>query len=349
MRTIVAIVVAVACIGLLYNVWLLRPAFEEELDDGVYSSLAVAPPELALTLAVTRSGAVVLVTQADRDGVVGVAVTATGGEPFADAIAAYAALDQTKLSSLYHGGTGQRYAWSELGLPIVPRHRNIAAGTNYSAHADEVGMQAQPFLFPKLSTPSSWNSAVRPGARLDYEVELCAVPLSVYRHSEPVELGYLLCGDYTDRWLLVRDIDLDGETGRTGFTVAKGKDSYLPVGPLLVIPRQENFFKQLEISLYLNGKLRQRSEAMDMIWSPQELLEKALADCESTYFAGDQAHHITDCDKVPAGTLLLTGTPGGVLFRLATLWNPWAYLRTGDVVTGFGTYLGYTRNEIASP
>ena len=37
----------------------------------------------------------------------------------------------------------------------------------------------------------------------------------------------------------------------------------------------------------------------------------------------------------------------GVLFKLATLWHPWAYLRQGDVVTSFGTYLGYMRNEIS--
>ena len=50
----------------------------------------------------------------------------------------------------------------------------------------------------------------------------------------------------------------------------------------------------------------------------------------------------------PGGTLVLTGTPEGVLFRLGTLWNPAAYLQEGDVVTSFGTYLGYMRNEISA-
>jgi 2-keto-4-pentenoate hydratase/2-oxohepta-3-ene-1,7-dioic acid hydratase in catechol pathway len=349
MKTILSLAVVVVCVAVLSSLWLLRPMSGGDLNASVYDGLSLAPPEQAVTLAVTAGGAVLLVTRVDRNGVVAVDVSAAVDEPFADAIAAYAALGQAQLAKLYDAETLRSYTWSELGLPVAPLHRNIAAGTNYGAHAEEVGMQAQPFLFPKLSRPSAWNSAVRPGVRLDYEVELCAVPLSDYRQGEPVELGYLLCGDYTDRWLLVRDIDLDGESGRTGFTLAKGGDSYLPVGPLLVIPWDENFFQQLEISLYLNGKLRQRSAASDMIWSPRELLEKSLADCESLYLAGEQTHHITDCDKVSAGTLLLTGTPGGVLFRVATLWNPWAYLRAGDVVTGFGTYLGYTRNEIAGP
>jgi hypothetical protein len=37
-----------------------------------------------------------------------------------------------------------------------------------------------------------------------------------------------------------------------------------------------------------------------------------------------------------------------VLFHPATLWNPWAYLTEGDVVTSFGQYLGYMRNSVVA-
>ena len=174
-------------------------------------------------------------------------------------------------------------------------------------------------------------------------VGLVVVLLSV---AMTARLGYLLCGDLTDRWVLVKELDLEGVMGRTGFPLAKGGDSRLPVGALLVIPDDENFYRKLQLSLYLNHQLRQQSLAEKMVWSPSQILAKTLADCESPYQAGEDIIHIADCEHIPAGTLVLTGTPEGVMFKLATIWSPWAYLRAGDVVTSFGTYLGYTRNEI---
>ena len=173
------------------------------------------------------------------------------------------------------------------------------------------------------------------------------MPLTEHRSDAPARLGYLLCGDYTDRWLLVRELDLDGVMGQTGFPLAKGGESRLPIGPFLLVPRETDFYNELEISLYVNDKLRQKALAKKMVWSPREIVANALADCQSPYRAGADILNIADCEHIPAGTLILTGTPEGVLFKLATLWNPWAYLRPGDVVTSFGSYLGYMRNEIA--
>lgn len=345
------VVVVVAVLGILAgvsSVWLSRPVFEGTLDERVYNAMSVAPREQAITLAVTTAGAVLLVTGADAEGVTAIDVSAATGQSFEDAITAYALVTEQGLRALYDTVTAARYAWSTLAMPLAAGYPNIAAGTNYRAHAEEVGLDEEPFLFPKLSSPTRWDSAVLPGARLDYEVELCAVPMTEYRSGAPATLGYLLCGDYTDRWVLVRELDLDGVMGRSGFPLAKGGDSRLPVGPLLVIPRTEDFYRQLQLSLYLNKQLRQQSLAGAMVWSPQQVLARALADCESPYEAGAEIIHIADCERIPAGTLLLTGTPAGVMFKLGTLWNPWAYLREGDVVTSFGTYLGYMRNDIGS-
>jgi hypothetical protein len=55
------------------------------------------------------------------------------------------------------------------------------------------------------------------------------------------------------------------------------------------------------------------------VWSPQQILANSLADCESPYQVGEDILHIADCERIPAGTLVLTGTPEGVLFKLATL------------------------------
>jgi 2-keto-4-pentenoate hydratase/2-oxohepta-3-ene-1,7-dioic acid hydratase in catechol pathway len=346
MKLVIVVVATLAILAGVSSVWLTRPVFEGTLDERAFNAMSVAPREQAITLAVTNTGAVLLVTQADAEFVTAIDVSAATGRSFEDAIAAYALVTEQGLRALYDTGTEARYAWSTLAMPLAARYPNIAAGTNYRAHAEEVGLDEEPFLFPKLSSPTRWDSAVLPGARLDYEVELCAVPMTEHRSAAPATLGYLLCGDYTDRWVLVRELDPGGVMGRSGFPLAKGGDSRLPVGPLLVIPRAEDFYRELQLSLYLNKQLRQQSLAGKMVWSPQQVLANTLADCESPYEAGEEIIHIADCERIPAGTLLLTGTPEGVMFKLATLWNPWAYLRQGDVVTSFGTYLGYMRNEI---
>ena len=50
---------------------------------------------------------------------------------------------------------------------------------------------------------------MRHAARLDYEAELCLIPLAdIVRPDQEVEFGLLLCNDFTDRWTLVREIDL---------------------------------------------------------------------------------------------------------------------------------------------
>ncbi len=348
MRKLGVIVAVLAILAGLWSVWLHRPVVEGLLDKRAFSGIAIAPREQAITLAVTSTGAVLLVTLADVETVTAIDVSAATGQSFRDAIEAYAFIKERGLRALYGMHTQARYSWDSLVVPVTPRFPSIAAGTNYRAHAEEVGREEGPFLFPKLSIPTRWNSRVRPGTRLDYEVELCAVPMAAYNHETPTPWGYLLCGDYTDRWLLVRDIDLNGPMGLTGFILAKGGESHLPVGPLLVIPRDKDFYRHIQLSLYMNSQLRQRALAETMIWSPDQILDHALADCDSPYTAGEEVFYLTGCEHIPAGTLVLTGTPEGVLFNLATLWNPWIYLREGDVVTSFGTYLGYMRNEIRS-
>ena len=84
-----------------------------------------------------------------------------------------------------------------------------------------------------------------------------------------------------------------------------------------------------------------------MIWNPSEIMEHTLRDCESVYKRLDEELGILDnCEKIPAKTLFLTGTPEGVMFHLGTIWNPAFYLRSGDVITASATYLGVTKNSV---
>lgn len=83
-----------------------------------------------------------------------------------------------------------------------------------------------------------------------------------------------------------------------------------------------------------------------MIWSPREIARNALSACEQDYLRGDEKLKLTPCDGIQAGTILLTGTPEGVLFHPATLWNPLAYLGSGDEVVLRARHFGALRNVI---
>ena len=348
MRLSFFILVCVAALATASSYFLSRPVVTGVLEASTFHSLKVAPHDRALTLARRHSGSVLLVTDVNGEGVSAIDVSTAAGKDFEDTLQAYTELGIRGLQALYDTYPSETVAWEVLGPPLSGDYPHIAAGTNYRAHAEEVGHDGEPFLFPKLSRATAWDSGVQAGARLDYEVELCVVPLNDHLESAPAALGYVLCGDFTDRWLLVKHIDLDGKMGLTGFPIAKGGRGRLPIGPLLVIPYKEAFYRELELSLYVNGTLRQRAFAGSMIWAPRQILARAMADCRTLYQLRSGTTQIVDCEKIPAGTLILTGTPEGVLFNLATVWNPWVYLGRGDIVTSFGTYLGYMRNTIVA-
>jgi 2-keto-4-pentenoate hydratase/2-oxohepta-3-ene-1,7-dioic acid hydratase in catechol pathway len=350
MKRFLILVIAGGLLLAVGSSWYLsQPVMEGRLEPTLFDRVSVATVEEALTLARSRSGAVVLVTSANAGGVSGINLGRFGEQPFLDTLHAFSEIGEARLTVMASAAADISLDWQELGMPIATGAAHIAAGTNYHAHAEEVGMEEGPFLFPKLSAPTAWNSPVTAGGRLDFEVELCAVPLTDHTVNKPARLAYLLCGDYTDRWQLVRDIDLDGTLGVTGFPVAKGGATRFPLGALLVIPQREDFYRQIELRLYLNDQLRQRTGADKMIWSPGVILSNALADCATAYVTTTGTVQISNCEQIRARTLLLTGTPAGVLFDVGTIWNPWVYLRPGDVVTSFGTYLGYMRNVIAAP
>lgn len=330
-----------------YSLSLSKPKFNETLEGNINEEITLASLNDAVTLAVSEKGNVLLVVAADASGVKAIDIASVTSGSYGDAIDAYTELGYQGLYDIAESEDAQRYAWGSLGIPVTVADKVVAAGTNYKAHAEEVSVSSGPFLFPKLSKTTGWNAPVNLGSRLDYEVELCSIPLTDFSAGESVELGYLLCGDFTDRWLLMANIDLGGEMGKTGFPPGKGGVSHLPVGSLFVIPVRDDFYKEIDMKLYVNNQLRQHSKASLMIWDPWTIMEKALADCNSIYINGDEELSIlSGCKKIPAKTLFLTGTPEGTLFNLATMWNSAFYLGKGDVIDAYATYLGVTKNVV---
>lgn len=344
----IGLLVALAVV-LLPGVFLPRPLFEERLTVEPAARLVLAPDAFTFARVGRSDGPhLVLVTAASVAGVEGIDLTAT--LPGAPRAMLEVALDP-RLRGLAADSTDTprlRIPWADLGPPLDFGSAHIAAGANYPAHAEEVSHEGAPFLFPKLSVPTPWNATVERGGRLDYEVELCVAPLEdAVPGRTDVPLAFLLCNDFTDRWVLLQQIDLDAPMGTTGFPDAKGGATRLPVGALLVVPDDPGaFLASLELSLWWNGRLHQRSAAAKMIWKPEGILREALAACDTVYTSSSGSPRIAECDRIPAGTLVLTGTPEGVRFQPLNIWNPLAYPGSGDVVVSEGTHLGWLENAV---
>ena len=156
------------------SVWLNRPVVNGKLDDAVFARMTLAPLEKALTLAVTRAGEVLLVTGVEADGIAAININTVTGHTFLNVVDAYRNLGIDELHALYNDENASFYAWVDLGMPVFPVSLNIAAGTNYRAHAKEVGHEGEPFLFPKLSRPTPWDNAVAPVPTVPNSASSCS-------------------------------------------------------------------------------------------------------------------------------------------------------------------------------
>jgi 2-keto-4-pentenoate hydratase/2-oxohepta-3-ene-1,7-dioic acid hydratase in catechol pathway len=345
MRVLKVVLVALAAalaalVGYSYTV--SRPIFDEAWQPW---QPTIAPRADALTFARTDDR-LLLVVAHDAGSVRGIDLTAIhGAAQTADLVDFYTHLGYDALARL--DGPSVTVPVDALIQPHDSRPPFIAAGTNYAEHAAEVSVDDPPFLFPKLAEPTPWNAAVRHAARLDYEAELCLVPLAdIVRPDQEVEFGLLLCNDFTDRWTLVRELDLGEPMGLTGFAAAKGQPTFLPTGYLLVIPRRPDFYATLRLGLFVNDRLRQRFRAGDMILKPRDIVAQSFASAAAPYRRGEARVELMPEGRIPKGALILTGTAAGVMFRPVNIWNPRVYLAPGDLVRTRADFLGEIINRI---
>ena len=123
---------------------------------------------------------------------------------------------------------------------------------------------------------------------VDYEVELAAVISKEAKNvgredAEDFIAGYTILNDVTAR-------DLQRKDGQ--WTRAKSFDTFCPIGPWIETDINPH---ELEISLHLNGELRQYSNTQNMIFDVYELVE-----------------FVSNIMTLEKGDIIATGTPPGV-------------------------------------
>jgi len=347
---------------MIYSLYLSRPLFDERLSQKYQQKFEIAPFESALTFARYEDAGtikVLLVTDTADGMVHGLDLSSVYGTAVLDPRSLYNAVGYDALLAIASGKKTLSSASASAAVISVPIGKlvrpmdftfpHVAAGTNYADHAEEVYVDDPPFLFPKLARATNWNAGVDADSstHLDYEAEICFVPMAdIEESSSRVTMGLILCNDYTDRWTLLKEIDLGGAMGLTGFASAKGKSGYLTVGYLLVIPRSPEFYRDISFQLYVNQNMRQNVAAKEMILTPTDIVRESFVSAQHDYFRATEKVALLPHKNIPAGTLLLSGTAGGVIFKPLNAWNPLLYLKRGDRVITVGDYLGHLDNSI---
>jgi 2-keto-4-pentenoate hydratase/2-oxohepta-3-ene-1,7-dioic acid hydratase in catechol pathway len=158
----------------------------------------------------------------------------------------------------------------------------------------------------------------RSSDKIDYEGELAVVIGRNAKDLTPAEaldcvLGYTIAIDVSAR-------DWQAKLGGGQFCHAKSFDTFCPLGPFLVDPTECPQPDKLRLTTRINGEVRQDSTTADMVFDVATLI---------SFLSTDRT--------LPAGTVILTGTPEGVGFaRQPPLW-----LQDGDTVQvsieGLGT------------
>lgn len=314
-----------------------EPAFDERAPAGLLDDVTIADPDEALTFARSRDR--VLLVTSYRGGVVrGVDLARVLGRPVDDPATVYGELGYDRLRDLARPADPSTVAEvkaEDLVIPLALGGHHVAAATNFPEHAGDAGVEDGPFLFAKIVEPTGPYDPIPAGnGLLDYEVEVAWVPLGPLAEGAPEPaMGLVLCNDVTDRATLLRHVDPWDVVSGDGFATGKSFPGFLPVGNLFVVPRDHRrFVAGLELRLYVDGALRQRSPATEMVWDHDAILANTWAWKDRRWdHRGTQVSLLGDGrDAIAPRAMILSGTPHGTVFD---------GMRTRHYLRGVGAWL----------
>jgi 2-keto-4-pentenoate hydratase/2-oxohepta-3-ene-1,7-dioic acid hydratase in catechol pathway len=194
----------------------------------------------------------------------------------------------------------------------------LCIGRNYAAHVREMGdvadLPAAPVVFLKPSTalvPSGGTVVLpRQSADVHHELELVAVIGARGRHIAEADALRHVAAYALGLDLTARDLQAQAKASKGPWSVAKGFDTFAPLGPLT--PASEIADPQaLTIELRVNGDVRQHGTTAHMIFPIARLVS-----------------YLSSVFTLEPGDLIYTGTPEGV--------GP---IRDGDRLEAMGTGL----------
>lgn len=202
--------------------------------------------------------------------------------------------------------------------------RIYCVGRNYAAHAREMGVDPDrepPVFFTKPADAIVANGADVPyPMRTDdfhHEVELVVAigksgrNISLHDAEDHI-FGYAVGNDLTRR-----DLQLAARESGQPWDTSKAFDGSAPITAIRIVA-ENGHVREGEISLKVNGEIRQKAEISDLIWRVPEIIAEL-----STLF------------MLQPGDLIYTGTPAGVGAVVA-----------GDLMEGYIEGLGTLTNRV---
>ncbi len=214
----------------------------------------------------------------------------------------------------------------QFDVPVARPQKIICLGRNYRKHAEEFNnpVPKEPIIFAKMPSsllPHEGTIVIpRQVGRVDHEGELAIVIgksgkyISESRAYEYVA-GYTVVNDVTARELQIKDIE-----NKLPWMRSKSFDTFCPIGPYLVPHSVINNPHQLELTVTVNGAVRQKSNTSQFIFKVPEIIQFV-------------SRHLT----LTPGDIIATGTPEGV-----------GELQPGDTVTVEIEQIGRLENHVAS-
>ncbi len=221
----------------------------------------------------------------------------------------------------------------QLPTGLLHLRHFLAVGRNYAEHAKELGNKTEdrPLIFTK-----SYSSAILhhetiqlPQAcadreQVDFEGELALILARPARNVPEKDalsfvLGYCCANDVSARWW-----QKEGSGGQ--FFRGKSFDTFCPLGPHVTLASSVPNPHNLHLTTRVNGETMQSAPTADMLFPIPFLIAE-----------------LSRSTTLPAGTVILTGTPSGV----GAGRKPPRFLKPGDTVEVEISSLGVLRNPVA--
>jgi len=229
----------------------------------------------------------------------------------------------------------------QLAEPVPRPGKIIAVGRNYMDHVREgqeiwarrgrkIEIPEFPSAFAKFATSlcGPHDDIIIPEGLndIDYEIELAVVigkpALNVSEEQALSHVaGYTICNDFATRGIQRREME-----AQIGITLSKNFPTFAPMGPWFTSADAIGDPQSLQLTLEVDGDVRQHANTADMIFPVKKLI---------AYWSRV---------GLETGDILITGTPSGVALARE---NPQEFfLRRGQLVVARIEKLGELRNRM---
>ena len=182
----------------------------------------------------------------------------------------------------------------------LPVGKIVCVGRNYAEHAKELGNEIPEkpviFLKPSSALVLSGEKIVHPSFSKDmhHEVELVLLIGKHVKNANKSEAEDAIIGYGVGLDMTLRDIQNELKKKGHPWTIAKCFDTSAVVSDF-ILKADYKLTLDEEISLLVNGKIRQKEKLNKMLFSPAEIVE-----------------YISSLMTLEEGDLVFTGTPAGV-------------------------------------